>query len=37
MLNDIGIGNWKGREVDLRAVKDPPLNFIPPQSVPVPA
>jgi hypothetical protein len=37
MLNNIGIGNWKGREVDLRAIKDPPLNFIPPQSVPMPA
>ena len=37
MLNDIGVKAWKGREVDLRAVKDPPLNFVPPQSVPMPA
>jgi hypothetical protein len=37
MLNDIGAKTWKGREVDLRAVKDPPLDFIPPQGVPVPA
>jgi hypothetical protein len=35
MLNDIGVGTWKGRELDLRAVKDPPLDFVPP--VPVPA
>jgi uncharacterized Fe-S cluster-containing radical SAM superfamily protein len=34
-LNDIGVKTWKGREVDLRAVKDPPLDFVPP--VPVPA
>jgi wyosine [tRNA(Phe)-imidazoG37] synthetase (radical SAM superfamily) len=37
MLNDIGVKCWKGREVDLRAVKDPPLNFVPPQPAPVPA
>jgi hypothetical protein len=35
MLNDIGVKTWKGREIDLRAVKDPPLDFVPP--VPVPA
>jgi hypothetical protein len=34
VLNDIGVGTWKGREVDLRAVKDPPLDFVPPQPVP---
>jgi len=34
MLNDIGIGNWKGRVVDFRTVKDPPLDFVPPQAVP---
>jgi len=37
MLNDIGVGCWKGREVDLRAVKDPPLNFQPPQAAAMPA
>jgi hypothetical protein len=37
MLNDIGIGNWKGRVVDFRKVQDPPLDHVPPQSVPVPA
>jgi len=35
MLNDIGAKTWKGREVDLRAVKDPPLDFVPPVPVPV--
>lgn len=34
MLNDIGVKTWKGREVDLRAVKDPPLDFVPPKPVP---
>lgn len=34
MLNDIGVKTWKGREVDLRAIKDPPLDFVPPQPVP---
>jgi len=34
MLNDIGVKTWKGREVDLRAVKDPPLDFVPPQPIP---
>jgi len=37
MLNDIGVGTWKGREVDLRVVKDGSLDFVPPQSAPVPA
>jgi len=37
MLNDIGVRTWKGREVDLRAIKDPPLDFVPPKGVPVPA
>jgi len=34
-LRDVGVKTWKGREVDLRAVKDPPLDFVPPESVPV--
>jgi hypothetical protein len=34
MLNDVGVGCWKGREVDLRAVKNSPLNFVPPQPMP---
>jgi hypothetical protein len=37
MLNDVGVKCWKGREVDLRAVKDPPLDFQPPQPAPAPA
>ncbi len=37
MLNDVGAKTWKGREVDLRAVKDTPLDFVPPQTVPMPA
>jgi len=36
-LNNVGVKSWKGREVDLRAVKDGSLDFVPPQSVPVPA
>lgn len=34
MLNDIGVKTWKGREVDLRAIKDPPLDFVPPEAMP---
>jgi MoaA/NifB/PqqE/SkfB family radical SAM enzyme len=37
MLNGVGVKTWKGREVDLRAVKDPPLEFVPPPAVPVAA
>ena len=37
MLNDVGVKAWKGREVDLRAVNDPPLNFVPPPTVSAPA
>jgi len=37
MLNNVGVKCWKGREVDLRAVKDPPLNFVPPRTAAVPA
>jgi hypothetical protein len=37
MLNDVGVKAWKGREVDLRQIKDPPLNFEPPQPAAVSA
>ena len=37
MLNDVGVKAWKGREVDLRAVNDTPLNFVPPPTVSAPA
>ena len=37
MLNDIGIGNWKGRVVDFRKDQLPPLDHVPPEAVPVPA
>ena len=37
MLNDVGAKTWKGREVDLRAVKDTSLDFVPLTPVPVQA
>ncbi|HXT10769.1 MAG TPA: radical SAM protein [Candidatus Angelobacter sp.] len=36
-LNNVGVKSWKGREVDLRAVKDPPLDFVPLEAVAAPA